>query len=82
MDFVSLNESFSPLQGLPSSRLLLHVHEILSAEDDDTKIGMSITDKPDLFSLLLVTTNAKENYWNVHVFYMDQVERHNKEYRY
>ncbi|MBG9764564.1 hypothetical protein LLE87_26315 [Paenibacillus polymyxa] len=82
MDFVSLNESFSPLQKLTSSPLLLHVHEILSSEDADTKIAINITDKPDLFSLLLVTTNAKENYWNMHIFYMDQVEKHNKEYRY
>ncbi|MBO3287584.1 hypothetical protein MKY98_26660 [Paenibacillus sp. FSL M8-0228] len=82
MDFVSLNESFSPLQELPSSPLLLHVHEILNTEDADTKIAMNIVDKPNFFSLLLVTTNAKENYWNAHLFYMDQVERNNKQYRY
>lgn len=47
MDFVSLNESFSPLQELPSSPLLLHVHEILNTEDADTKIAMNIVDKPN-----------------------------------
>ncbi|ASR45376.1 hypothetical protein B4V02_00965 [Paenibacillus kribbensis] len=82
MDFISLTESFSPLQELPPSPLLLHVHEILNSEDTDTKIAMNIADKPDFFSLLLVTTNTKENYWNAHLFYMDQVERNNKQYRY
>jgi hypothetical protein len=82
MDFLSLNESFSPLHELPPSPLLLHVHEILNSEDADTKTAMNIVDQPDFFSLLLVTTNAKENYWNAHLFYMDQVERNNKQYRY
>ncbi|AET59435.1 hypothetical protein HPL003_13420 [Paenibacillus terrae HPL-003] len=82
MDYISLNESFSSLQELPPSPLLLHVHEILNTEDADTKIAINIADKPNFFSLLLVTTNAKENYWNAHLFYMDQVERNNNLYRY
>ncbi|MET3210373.1 UNVERIFIED_CONTAM: hypothetical protein ABIC26_003323 [Paenibacillus sp. PvR008] len=82
MDYISLKESFLSLQNLPASPLSLHVHEILSTEHTDSKIAFEVLDKPELFSLLLITTNAKEDYWNLHFFYMDQVEKNTNQYRY
>lgn len=82
MDYISLKESFLSLQNLPASPLSLHVHEILRTEHTDSKIAFKVQDELLFFSLLLVTTNANEDYWNLHIFYMDQVERNNNQYRY
>ncbi|WDM21212.1 hypothetical protein [Paenibacillus polymyxa] len=82
MNYISLKESLISLQNLPDSPLSLHVLDIVNTERTDSKIVLEVLDKPEFFSLLLVTTNAKEDYWNMHLFYMDQVERNNGQYRY
>ncbi len=82
MEYISPKESFLILHNLMDTPLLVHVREIISTEQSDSKIVLEILDKPELFSLLLITSNAKEDYWNMHLFYMDQVERDNGQYRY
>lgn len=82
MEYITLKESFLILQNLMATPLLAHVREIISTEQSDSKIVLEILDEPELFSLLLIISNAKEDYWDMHLFYMDQVERNNDQYRY
>ncbi|MFM9279266.1 hypothetical protein [Paenibacillus jiagnxiensis] len=82
MNQTSITDSFSVLSQIPECKLKSHIQEILATEEKESQITFKINNDDCLFSIFLVTTNSRENYWNMYVFFMDQIEQRHDTYRF
>lgn len=81
VEFLSIYKALSMLKSYPASPLFSQIHDILSTEDSETQVVLQYFREPHQLSVFLVTINKKEEYRNLHLFYMDSIEEKHGDYR-
>lgn len=67
---------------IPSPTICSHASEILKTEDESTKVALCNVSAENQCGLVLILSNVKEGYDQVHYFCADQVDQMNNEYNY